>query len=63
MYHLPTTPVSQILIGSVYYYFEIGEGAEKLKSVTIKVIVGRLVVQKGTHCTHKASLSNLIHMD
>lgn len=33
VYHLPSTTVSQLLIGSVYYYCEIRECAEKLKSV------------------------------
>lgn len=31
--YLSVTTASQLLIGSVYYYCEIGEGAEKLKSV------------------------------
>lgn len=31
--HLSVTTASQLLIGSVHYYCEIGEGAEKLKSV------------------------------
>lgn len=33
VYHLPSTPVCQLLIGSVHYYCESGEGAERLKSV------------------------------
>lgn len=32
-YYLAPTTVSQLSIGSVYYYCEIGDGAEKLKSV------------------------------
>lgn len=65
VHHLPFTTVSQLLIGSVHYYYEIGEGAEKLKSVKYNSKQPSSAPGRHTAHTHKAPLSNPIlkHMD
>lgn len=48
--------MSQLLISSVFYYCEIGEGAEKLE--VLSIMPGRLEeLQKGTD---KGALSNVV---
>lgn len=55
MYHLPSITVSQLLIASVYYYCEIGEGAETLKSV--KYNSRQASNALGRHTSHTQSFS------
>ena len=55
VYHLPAPAVSQLLIGSVHYYCEIGAGAEKLKSV--KYNSRQASSAPGKHTPHTQSFS------